>query len=174
MRILGLSLLTSVETHFSALIRGDILSVISLISAQSVFRVFVGHFRLSLPLAFCTAVFFPRRVLPWESLHKTLINTVFCIQLSQIEFPHAYALLLQPASATKLTCEAIWKMSNYFRISLFEKKVAIHRSGKNHCGNFFSLHACRSSSVNSFRRCALNSLNHDMFTPFRSHSSLLG
>ena len=40
---------------------------------------------------------------PWESMHKTLINTAFCVQLSQNEFPHAYFLLLHPASATKLT-----------------------------------------------------------------------
>ena len=26
---------------------------------------------------------------PWESLHKTLINTIFCVQLSQFQFPHA-------------------------------------------------------------------------------------
>ena len=26
---------------------------------------------------------------PWESLHKLPINTIFCVQLSQFEFPHA-------------------------------------------------------------------------------------
>ena len=66
-----------------------------------------------------------------------LINTVFCAQLSQIEFPHAYARLLHPASATKLTFEATWKMSN-FRISFFFEKLACRHSGKNHCGNFRS------------------------------------
>ena len=66
-----------------------------------------------------------------------IINTVFCVQFSQIEFPHAYALLLHPASATKLTFEATWKMPNFF-ISFFEKKSASHRSGKNHCGDFRS------------------------------------
>ena len=87
------------------------------------------------PLLFFTAVFIPQRVFPRESVHKTLINTVFCVRLSQIEFPHTYILLLHPVSATKLTFEATWKMSN-FRISFFQKKVASHRSGKNHCGNF--------------------------------------
>ena len=59
------------------------------------------------------------------------INTIFCVQLSQIEFPHAYALLLHPASATKLTFEATWKMS-IFRISFFGKSCQppAHRSGK--------------------------------------------
>ena len=61
----------------------------------------------------------------WKSLHETLINTIFCVQLSQFEFPHAYALLPHPVSATKLTFETTWKMSN-FRISFFEK-VACHR-----------------------------------------------
>ena len=94
--------------------------------------------------------FCPQRVFPWESLHETLINTVFCVQLSQNEFPHAYALLLQPASATKLTFETIWKMSN-FRISFFEKKkVASQRSGENHCCNFRSSGPQPPCSVNGF------------------------
>ena len=57
----------------------------------------------------------------WESLHKTITTTIFCVQLSQFEFPHAYPLFLHPASAAKLTFEATWKMPN-FRISFFEKK----------------------------------------------------
>ena len=58
----------------------------------------VGHFRLPLPLAFFSAVF-PQRVFPWESLHKTLINTIFCVQLSQLEFPHTCALFPRLISA---------------------------------------------------------------------------
>ena len=65
-------------------------------------------------------LFFFRKGFPLESLHKTLINIIFCIQLSQIELPHSYALLLHPTSATKLTFEATWKMSN-FRITFFER-----------------------------------------------------
>ena len=57
----------------------------------------VGHFRLPLPLAFFHRFFFVRKgFFSWESLYKTLINTVFCVQLSQFEFPHAYALLPHP------------------------------------------------------------------------------
>ena len=43
-----------------------------------------------------TAVFPAKGFFSWESLHKTLINTIFCVQLSRIEFPHAYALLPHP------------------------------------------------------------------------------
>ena len=57
--------------------------------------------------------------------YKTLINTIFRVQLSQFEFPHAYALLPQAVSATKLTFETTWKMSN-FRIS-FSEKIASYR-----------------------------------------------
>ena len=31
--------------------------------------------------------FFPQRIFPWESLHKSLVNTIFYAQLSQFEFP---------------------------------------------------------------------------------------
>ena len=79
-------------------------------------------------------LFFPQRVFPWESLHKTRINTIFCVQLSQFEFPHAYALIPHPVSATKLTFETTGKMSN-FRISFFEKDCQPPQA-VNHCGNF--------------------------------------
>ena len=85
----------------------------------------VGHFRLPLPLAFLPLFFFPQRVFPWELLHKTLIDTILCVQLSQFELLHAYALLRTPVSATKLTFETAWYMSN-FRFSFFEK-IAGHR-----------------------------------------------
>ena len=65
----------------------------------------VGHFRLPLPLPFFYRCFFRKGSFPGNRCAKTLINTVFCVQLSQNEFRHAYALLLHPASATKLTLE---------------------------------------------------------------------
>ena len=83
----------------------------------------VGSFHLPLPLAFFTGVFSANGFFPWKSLHKMQINTVFCVQLSQFEFLHAYALLLHPVSATKLTFETTWKMSD-FRISIFKQKIA--------------------------------------------------
>ena len=86
-------------------------------SASVFYRCFFRNFKL------------PKAV-PRESLHKTLINTVFCVQLSQIKFPHAYALLLHPASATKLALEATWKMSSFCITFFKRKKVASHRSGK--------------------------------------------
>ena len=81
-------------------------SKVSLCKCVKPLQVVVGNFRLPLPLAFFT-FFFPQRVFP--------------VQLSQNEFPHAYVPLLHPASATKLTFETTWKMSN-FRISFFEKR----------------------------------------------------
>ena len=80
-----------------------------------------GTFRLPLPLAFLP-LFLPQRVSDWESLHKTQINTDFCVELSQLEFPHAYALLPHPVSATKLTFETTWKMS-HFRISFLKNNL---------------------------------------------------
>ena len=71
---------------------------------------------------FFTAVFCSAKSFSPGNRCMKLIDTIFCAQLSQFEFPHAYyALLPQPVSATKLTFETTWKMSN-FRISFFEKK----------------------------------------------------
>ena len=56
----------------------------------------VGRFRLPLPLAFFTAVFFPQRVFPGNRCMICILTQFFCVQLSQFEFPHAYALLLHP------------------------------------------------------------------------------
>ena len=66
--------------------------------------------------------FFLQSAFPWGSLHKTLTNTVCCVQLSQFEFPHGYALLPHPGFRHQTH---IWKMSN-FRIS-FSQKIASHR-----------------------------------------------
>ena len=66
----------------------------------------VGHFRLLVLLVLFTAVF-PKRVFPWKSLHKTLVNTIFSAPLSQFEFPHAYALLPHPDF--RQVCVIFWK-----------------------------------------------------------------
>ena len=77
-----------------------------------------------LPLAFFTVVF-SARDFPWESLHRTLINTVFCVQLSQFEFSRASSA---PGFRHQTHMQSTWKMSN-FRISFFEK-IACHRSAE--------------------------------------------
>ena len=58
-----------------------------------------------------------------------------CAQLLQFELPHAYALLLHPVSATKLAFENHLEGVQFPRL-IFRKKIASHRNGKSHCGNF--------------------------------------
>ena len=98
-------------------------------------RVKVGHFRLPLPLAFfyrCSLLFFfPQSVFPWESLHKTLIKTIFCVQLSQFEFPHAYALLPHPLPPPNSHLNPPGRCP--ISASHFSIKFARHCSGKSHC-----------------------------------------
>ena len=97
---------------------------------------------------FCsTRVFFS-----WESLHKMLINTVFCVQLSQFEFPHAYAFFLTPFPPPNSHVKPPGRCPNSnFRISLLEK-LASHRSGKTHSGNFCTSAPQLPRSVNGQNR----------------------
>ena len=83
-----------------------------------------------------------------ESLHKTLINTVFCVQLWQLEFPHAYALLLHPDFRQvwviflkiPFSENRIWSHLEdaQFPHLIFQNTLLATASGKNHCGNLRS------------------------------------